>query len=187
MNKAREQESSADKKLSLVLLIVAIVAIAIIVLVNIPWGGSGAKVAKEYEYLTKDNVFVTIKGDKLKEKIEKGETFYLYIGSNKLDDADYFVYYADQLAKKYGVKEIYYLPINKMTTSDLEFVRENSIVELSIEVPNIIYFIGEENSEEASKCYRISSTEDIETYYGSNYYLLLKDYFENCASALQGE
>lgn len=183
MNKGKDQESSSDKKLSLVLLIVAIVAILIIVLVNIPWGGSGAKVAKDYEYLKKDNVFVTIKGDKLKEKIENGETFFLYIGSNKLDDADYFVYYADQLAKKYGVSEIFYLPLNKMTTSDLEFIRENSIVELSIEVPNMIYFVGEEDSSEVSKCYRISSAENIDKYYGANYWLLLQDFFKNCMDA----
>lgn len=183
MNKGKEQESSSDKKLSLVLLIVAIVAILIIVLVNIPWGGSGAKVAKDYEYLKNDNVFVTIKSDKLKEKIEKGETFFLYIGSNKLNDADYFVYYADQLAKQYGVSEIFYLPLNKMTTSDLEFVRENSIVELSVEVPNLIYFVGEGNLNEASKCYRISSVEDIDKYYGSNYWLLLQDFFKNCVNA----
>ncbi len=181
MNKVREQETSADKKLGLVMMIIAVVAILIIILVNIPWGGSGAKVAKEYEYLKRDNVFVTVKGKELKQKIESGETFYLYIGSNKQTDADYFVYYADQLAKKFNVDKIYYMPLNKMSNEDLEFIRENSINELSIEVPNMIYFVKDDASGN-SKSYRISNVEDFKEYYGSNYWLLLSDFFANCTS-----
>ena len=182
MNKVREPESSADKKFSTIMLLIALVGILIVVLVNIPWGGKGAKVAKEYDYLKNDNVFVTVKGNKLKEMIENGENFYLYIGSNKQTDADYFVYYADQLAKRFGIDKIYYFSLNKMSTTDLEFIRENSINELSIEVPNMIYFVKDETSGK-SKSYRISNIENFEEYYGSNYWLLLKDFFENCSNA----
>lgn len=170
--------SSTEKKFNTVVLLIGVIAILIIILVNIPWNGSGSKIMKEYEYLEKDHVFTSIDIDELKEKIESGEEFQLYIGNGDIDGVDYFVYYADQLAKKYDVEKIYYLSSKKMTTSDLEFVRENSINELSMGVPNIIFFEPTEDGN--SKASRISGLEDFEEYYGSNYWLLLEEYFKNC-------
>lgn len=170
--------SSTEKKFNAIVLLIGAIAILIIILVNIPWNGSGSKIMKEYDYLEKNHVFVSTDIDELKEKIENGDEFQLYIGNGDIEDANYFVYYADQLAKKYGVEEIYYLSSKKMSTSDLEFVRENSINELSMGVPNMIFFEPTESG--SSKASRISGLEDFEEYYGSNYWLLLEEYFKNC-------
>jgi len=179
MKKERVVEmSSAEKKFNTIVLLAGLVAIIIIILVNIPWRGAGTKIRKEYDYLEKDHVFVSIKMDDLKEKISNGETFQLFIGNGNMSDANYFAYYANELAKEYQVDKIYYLSTGKISTDDLAYIRENSINELSIGVPNMIYF--EPSNDGTSKASRISGLEDFTGHYGSNYWLLLSDYFKNC-------
>ena len=95
-----------------------------------------------------------------------------------MSDANYFAYYANELAKEYQVDKIYYLSTGKISTDDLAYIRENSINELSIGVPNMIYF--EPSNDGTSKASRISGLEDFSGHYGSNYWLLLSDYFKNC-------
>ncbi len=175
MNKeVKTQETRAEKIFYTIVVILGAIAILVIILVNIPWGGDSQKIAKRYEYLeTGKHVYQTITKDDLQKKIENGETFQLYVGNNGLDDVDYFVYYANELASSYNVSVIYYLDTEKISNDDLLYLRNNSIDELSIDVPNMIYY-------ENGKASRISSAEDFDKYYGSNYWLLLKDYFEKC-------
>ena len=175
MNKeVKTQETRAEKIFYRIVVILGLLAILVIVLVNIPWGGDSAKIAKKYEYLNKgEHVFVTLKEDELKKKIENGDSFQLYIGREDLENVDYFVYYANELAEEYKVSEIYYLDTKKISSETLLYLRQNSIDELSIEVPNLIFYVN-------GKASRISGAEDFDKYYGSNYYLLLKNYFENC-------
>lgn len=175
MNKeVKTQETRAEKIFYAIVMALGAIAIMVIVLINIPWGGDSGKIAKKYEYLNKgEHVFVSIKEDELKKKIENGESFQLFVGNEDLNDVDYFVYYANELAKEYKVSEIYYFDTKKITDEMVLYLRQNSIDELSIEVPNLIFY-------ENGKASRISGAEDFDKYYGSNYYLLLKNYFENC-------
>lgn len=175
MNKVdiKTEETRAEKIFYKIVVLLGIVAILIIVLVNVPWGGDKTKIKKEYEYLEKDHVYISIKVDEVKERLESKESFHLYIGNNDITDSGYFVYYANQLAEKYNIKEIYYLNNEKLNDDDILFLKENTISSLSMDTPNLIYF-------EEGSAKRISSAEDFDEFYGSNYWLLLEDYFENC-------
>ena len=74
---------------------------------------------KEYESLTsKDHVFKSIKYQDLMERIERGETFQVYIGSNELEEANQFVYETNKIAKEFNVKTIYYLRLNSLSTAE---------------------------------------------------------------------
>lgn len=175
MNKeVKTQETRAEKIFYAIVVAIGALAVLIIILVNIPWGGDSQKIAKQYEYLEKgEHVFETIESSQLKEKIDNNESFQLFVGNDELSDVDYFVYYANELAKKYNVDKIYYINTSNISSEDVLYLRQNSIDELSIEVPNLIFY-------ELGKASRISSAENFDKYYGSNYWLLLKDYFEKC-------
>lgn len=173
-NEVKTQETRAEKIFYAVILSIGAIIILAIIMFNIPWGGDAVKISKEYRYLDKNNhVYETLEVNELKEKLDNAESFQLYIGNSNLEDVDYFVYYANELAKKYGVEKIYYINSKELKSEDVLYLKQNSIDELSIEVPSLIYY-------KDGKASRISSAEDFDKYYGSNYYLLLKDYFLNC-------
>ena len=170
----KTQETRAEKIFYAIIMALGAVIIIAIILFNIPWGGDAKRISNEYTYLNyKEHVFTSINIEELKEKIDNNETFQLYIGNNNLENVNYFVYYANELAKDYNVEKIYYLNSKELKDTDILYLKEKSIDELSIDVPTLIYF-------SSGKANRISSAEDFDKYYGSNYYLLLKDYFINC-------
>lgn len=174
-------EDNFEKKLTKILMIIGTIAIVIVILVYFPWGGDKAKIAKEYEYLDNTHVYEYITMDEIKSKIDSGETFHLYLGSNKLSKVNYFVYYVNELAEEYKVEKVYYLNYSKLSQDDLTYLQQKSTPELKVSTPTMIYFKKNE-IEGISKAYDISCIRNFSADYESNYWLLLKDYFRYCYS-----
>lgn len=165
-----------DKKLYYIVIGLGLFAILLVILLSIPWGGDKKAIMKEYESLTsKDHVFKSIKYQDLMERIERGETFQVYIGSNELEEANQFVYEVNKIAKEFNVKTIYYLRLNSLSTAELTNIKIES--DMNISFPTLIYWEGDNASR--SVAHHISSLKDP-SYYDYNWYVLLTEYFEQC-------
>lgn len=165
-----------DKKLYYIVIGLGLFAILLVILLSIPWGGDKKAIMKEYESLTsKDHVFKSIKYQDLMERIERGETIQVYIGSNELEEANQFVYETNKIAKEFNVKTIYYLRLNSLSTAELTNIKIES--DMNISFPTLIYWEGDNASR--SVAHHISSLKDP-SYYDYNWYVLLTEYFEQC-------
>lgn len=165
-----------DKKLYYIVIGLGLFAILLVILLSIPWGGDKKAIMKEYESLTsKDHVFESIKYQDLMERIERGETFQVYIGSNELEEANQFVYEVNKIAKEFNVKTIYYLRLNSLSTAELTNIKIES--DMNISFPTLIYWEGDNASR--SVAHHISSLKDPR-HYDYNWYVLLTEYFEQC-------
>lgn len=165
-----------DKKLYYIVIGLGLFAILLVILLSIPWGGDKKAIMKEYESLTsKDHVFKSIKYQDLMERIERGETIQVYIGSNELEEANQFVYEVNKIAKEFNVKTIYYLRLNSLSTAELTNIKIES--DMNISFPTLIYWEGDNASR--SVAHHISSLKDP-SYYDYNWYVLLTEYFEQC-------
>jgi hypothetical protein len=165
-----------DKKLYYIVIGLGLFAILLVILLSIPWGGDKKAIMKEYESLTsKDHVFKSIKYQDLMERIERGETFQVYIGSNELEEANQFVYEVNKIAKEFNVKTIYYLRLNSLSTAELTNIKIES--DMNISFPTLIYWEGDNASR--SVAHHISSLKDPRHYY-YNWFDLLTEYFEQC-------
>ncbi len=165
-----------DKKLYYIVIGLGLFAILLVILLSIPWGGDKKAIMKEYESLTsKDHVFESIKYQDLMERIERGETIQVYIGSNELEEANQFVYEVNKIAKEFNVKTIYYLRLNSLSTAELTNIKIES--DMNISFPTLIYWEGDNASR--SVAHHISSLKDP-SYYDYNWYVLLTEYFEQC-------
>ena len=109
------------------------------------------------------------------ERIERGETFQVYIGSNELEEANQFVYEVNKIAKEFNVKTIYYLRLNSLSTAELTNIKIES--DMNISFPTLIYWEGDNASR--SVAHHISSLKDP-SYYDYNWFVLLTEYFEQC-------
>ena len=149
-----------DKKLYYIVIGLGLFAILLVILLSIPWGGDKKAIMKEYESLTsKDHVFKSIKYQDLMERIERGETFQVYIGSNELEEANQFVYEVNKIAKEFNVKTIYYLRLNSLSTAELTNIKIES--DMNISFPTLIYWEGDSASR--SVAHHISSLKDPDT------------------------
>ncbi|NLD26766.1 MAG: hypothetical protein GX661_05340 [Acholeplasmataceae bacterium] len=162
-----------EKKFTLIVVALALVAIVVVILVNLPWGGDKAAIDKEYESLDRDHVFESIDFDEFFRKIENNETFQIYIGSNKLNQVEYFVAAANKYAKEREIKTIYYLRSSELTTEQLDTIKQASSLEITL--PTLMYWMSGETKSEA---HHISSLEKIENY--PNWDALVRVYFERC-------
>jgi len=168
-----------EKKLTKIMMIIAAVAIATVILIYFPWGGEKGKIRGEYDFLeNNDHVFSYITMDEIKTNIESGVTFQLYLGNEKLEKVNYFVYYVDQLAKENNEEVVYYLDFEDMSIDDLTYIKTKSSIEVDASVPTMIYF-KRDIVDNVSKAFDISCIRDV-TDYESNYWPLLQDYFRNC-------
>jgi len=116
--------------------------------------------------------------DEIKTNIENGVTFQLYLGNEKLEKVDYFVYYVDQLAKENNEEVVYYLDFDDMSVDDLTYIKMKSSIEVDASLPTMIYF-KRDIVDNVSKAFDISCIRNLKDY-ESNYWLLLQDYFRNC-------
>lgn len=165
-----------EKKLYAIVIGLGLFAILLVILFSIPWGGDKKKIMKEYESLTsKDHVFVSINYRELMDKIERGETFQVYIGSNELEEANQFVFETNKIAKQFDVNTIYYLRLNSLETAELTNIKIES--DMNISFPTLIYWEGDNASR--SVAHHISSLKDP-SYYDYNWFVLLTEYFEQC-------
>ena len=165
-----------EKKFNFIVLGVGIIAILLVILLSIPWGGDKKAIMKEYDSLNrKDHVFVSINYKELMDKIKKGETFQVYIGSNEIENANQFVFETNKLAKQFNVKTVYYLRLNKLSNDEITKIKIESDMEISF--PTLIYWEGD--GTEKSVPYHISSLKDP-NYYDNNWLTLLTEYFEQC-------
>ena len=169
-----------EKKFTYILVSVAALAILVVILVNIPWGGDKAKIRREFENLDRDHVYETISYDDVYKKINSGETFQLFIGIGENSDGSEnvngrsFAYEANQLAKIYDVKTIYYLrlsDLNEEKLTNLKVTTSHYVV-----FPSLFFFEGEEPQ---SRAYEISGLRELEDY-DNNWRNLLTQYFKDC-------
>lgn len=165
----------SEKLLRNILFSVAGVAILIVILVSIPWGGDKGRIMREYDSLEdRNHVFVTISFDDLMNKINKGETFQVYVGSSTIPECEQFVFEANKLAKQNGIDTIYYLNYANLNEDQITQVKIKS--NLSITFPTLIYW---ENDGATSTAFHISSLKELANY-DSNWSILLTEYFEDC-------
>ncbi|MCK9536516.1 MAG: hypothetical protein M0R05_02820 [Bacilli bacterium] len=165
-----------EKKFTLIVIGVGVIAILLVILLSIPWGGDKKAIMKEYDSLDrKDHVFVSINYKDLMEKIERGETFQVYIGSNEIEHANQFVFETNKLAKQFNVKTVYYLRLNKLSDNELTKIKIES--DMNISFPTLIYWEGD--GLEKSVSHNISSLKDLK-FYDHNWLTLLTEYFEQC-------
>lgn len=165
----------SEKKFNLIVVGVSAVAILLVILLSIPWGGDKKAIMREYDSLdSKDHVYVSITYDELIKRIDKGESFQVYIGSPETQDANQFVYEANKLAKRFGIETIYYLRLQKLSDKELTKIKIESDTDITF--PTLIYWEG--SSTERSISYHISSLKSFDDY--GNWVTLLTEYFEQC-------
>lgn len=169
-----------EKKFTYILVSVATLAILVVILLNIPWGGDKAKIRREFENLDKDHVYETISYDEVYKKINSGETFQLFIGSGENPDGSAningrsFAYEANQLAKIYNVKTIYYLSLSELNEEELTNLKVTT--SHYVVFPSLFYF---ESEDPQSRAYEISGLRELEDY-DKNWRNLLTQYFTDC-------
>jgi hypothetical protein len=167
-----------EKKFTYLLVSAAALAILIVILVNIPWGGDKAAIRKEYDLESNEHVFETISFENMMEKINKNETFQVYVGSTKHDtEAKQFVYETNKLAKTKNIKTIYYLDLSKLSTGQLDEIKIES--NENDYFPTMIYFEGSDDFGR-SVATNISGLKDYKVNYKSNWSILITEYFEDC-------
>lgn len=160
-----------EKKFTYILVSVAVAAILFVILLNIPWGGERAKLAKEFE-LEKNHILVTISFDDVIKKINGAEEFQLFVGTT---DDKVFVHNANELAKEHGVEKIYYLNYRLLNEEQVDTLKANS--SSYIKFPSMLFF--EVYDEEFSSALYISGIKDINDFDG-NIRDLLSQYFIDC-------
>jgi hypothetical protein len=169
-----------EKKFTYILVSLAAIAILVVILLNIPWGGEKAKIAKEFN-IDKDHVYVMISEEDLYKKINSGETFQLFVGygmnPNKTPNLNgqSFAYEANKLAKTYNVEIIYY--INYLELNEEQLTNLKEATSFYTEFPSLFYFEGELG--EKSIALNISGLKDLEDFDGS-LLSLLEQYFKDC-------
>lgn len=179
----RENEivSRDDKMDARVYLWVGVAALVIIVGIilwsTIQWGGDKAAIRKEYSNLPEDHVFEYITMDQVKDKINKGESFHLFIGSGRMKDANDFVKYVDEYAKKkeYNIETVYYLKSTEISKADRNYFREMlSSFPTNLTAPSITYFA--KTISDTSTVVSSSLDRNI-AHFNNNLYNLIGDYF----------
>ena len=179
----RENEivSRDDKMDARVYLWVGVAALVIIVGIilwsTIQWGGDKAAIRNEYSNLPEDHVFEYITMDQVKDKINKGESFHLFIGSGRMKDANDFVKYVDEYAKKkeYNIETVYYLKSTEISKADRNYFREMlSSFPTNLTAPSITYFA--KTISDTSTVVSSSLDRNI-AHFNNNLYNLIGDYF----------
>jgi len=172
---AKANENPNEKKFYFIVIGVGVFAILLVILFSIPWGGDKKAIMDEYDSLDKrDHVFVSIDYKELMNKIEKGDTFQVYVGSNELEQANQFVYEVNKLAKQFNIKTVYYLRLHELTNEQLTNVKIES--DMNISFPSMIYWEGD--GIDRSVSHHISGLKEYENY--GNWLTLLTEYFEQC-------
>jgi len=174
--KVSEKMTAGEKKFTIILASLALIAIIIVILVYVPVGGDRSKIRREFGNLDKKHVFESISYDEVIEKINKGETFQLFIGSSFTVSDKSFAYEANQLAKEYNVEKIYYLRLYKLTNIQISNLKAETSV--YVEFHSLFYFEYDEDLNK-SYAYNISGLKNPSEY-GNNWQLLLDQYFQEC-------
>lgn len=166
-----------EKRLLKILLSIAAIAIIAVILIYIPWGGEKATFRKEFNIEDKEHVFDEIEFDKLEKMINQEKEFQVFLGSPKDEESSQFVYEANELAKEYDVEVIYYVNSDDLTEENRNYLL--GYFSDVMEFPTLAYFSSNDGE---YMLYPASSWKDYKNDYASNWYKLLKEYFEQCYS-----
>ncbi len=173
----KNQLDKLDKRIYSIVSILGVIAILVIIIITIFTNSDSNKIRKEFNLSDKHHVFETISMSQFKSFVENNQTFQVFIGNGDLEDAEFFAYSVNEIAKEHNINKIYYLSSKRLTNEDVLYIREKTISTLSFSIPTMIYF---ENVDGVSKSKQISSTENVNDY--GNYHILLEDYFNKCYS-----
>jgi len=164
-----------EKKYNFIVVGISVVAILLVILLSIPWGGDKKAIMKEYDSLeNKNHVYETIKYEDLMQKIAKGESIQVFVGSPSIEGVNQFVYEANKVAKQFNIKTVYYLKLDNLSNNQLTNLKIAS--DMNISFPTLIYWEDSDIGE--SVAYQISSLKKFDDY--GNWLTLLTEYFEQC-------
>lgn len=173
-------KSKVEKIVSYIIYAVGAVLIILVIALSINCHGDAGRIAKKYKSLDVDNVFEYIKFDELNEKINNGESFHVLLINTTLDDADYYIFCVNQIAKKMQEaneefdETIYVFDTYKLKDEEIRFFKD--IKYNILKSPNLVYY--EQGIEDHSVVVDTTIFYDVSDYYGNQYYLIF-EYFSN--------
>jgi len=159
--------------------IVALLGIIAIIIVIIVFAlkGKPDPIANEYEYLEEGHMVVEINYDQFIEYTNNKDDFQLILGNNELEDAKYYVYYANELSVEYNVEKLYYLNTNNLDSNQKTYFKQDlGLTNKIFNNMNLIYF---ENGVVSSQTF----SGDIEEY--GNCWEQLVSYFKECYGEIE--
>lgn len=140
-NKEVVERSKFEKYYNIIIVALAVIAIAVVLIIFIPKSGKSNEYTRDYEYLPYENVYEKISIDDLKNKINEKETFHLVVCDSSLKDANYFMYYLNELAIEEEVSKVYYIKVSDLKGSDKPFFTiELGLGKDIFDMPNVLFF-----------------------------------------------
>lgn len=176
--KPEEPMSRTQKIFMTVVMSVMVAAIILVVLLNIPWGGDKAKIAKAYDSLSKDHVFKTATVDEMTALAKENGSFYLMVSSPSLSTANQFVYEVNAVAKEEGISLVYYIDSTSLTASEIRSVRA-LVDDSGVTFPSLAKFVPTENGSSATPSAHCCDRTDSHslTNYQGNLRLLVREVY----------
>lgn len=174
-----EEKSKVEKIISYVIYGICASLILLVILLSINCHGDAGKLAKKYDSLTNDNIFEILDFKELQEKIANGETFDLLLINTKFENAEYYIYCVDIVAKNVlkeeveGFEKVYVFDTYKLKDEETKFFKD---VKYNIlKEPNIISYAT--TIEDYSVVVDSTIFYDVEEHFNNQFYLI-NDYFK---------
>ncbi len=167
----KEPMTKAEKIFSGIVVAIGVIAIIIVIIVI---GGKGKTdpIRYEYDVLNEDHRVVKIDYNEFIDMVVGEKDFQLILGNKNLEDAKYYIYYANELCEQYDVETLYYLDSSTLDSKEEKYIKQDMQLTSAIfDAMNVIYF---ENGQVASQTF----TGDLEEY--GNCWDQLVDYFKEC-------
>ena len=172
----KEKLTKGEKIFYSVVAALGVIAIIIVIIV-FALKGKPDPLANEYEYLEEGHMVVEISYDEFIQYTDEKQDFQLILGNNELEDAKYYVYYSNELSKKYNVEKLYYLNTNELSSSEKTYFKQTlGLTNKIFESMNLVYF---ENGIISSQTF----SGDIEEY--GNCWDQLVAYFTECYGEIE--
>ncbi len=137
----KESLTKGEKIFYSVIGALGLIAVIIVLIVFIPQGGKKDNVIKQFPYLEEGHLVEEMTFDEFETKLETGEEFQLILGNNTLEDATYYVVYANELIKDYDIEKIYYINTLELSSSEKNYFKQDlGLTNAIFEEMNLIYF-----------------------------------------------
>lgn len=132
--------SKAEKYYYYIVSIVAVIALVVALIILIPKAKNDNDNNQEYVYLPKENVFEEISFDIFKEKVSSDEVFLVVLNNKNIDEANYFMYYVNDLATQKNIEKIYYLNTIDIKGLNKSYINIDLGLMGALEESTIIYY-----------------------------------------------
>lgn len=177
-----EEKSKFEKIVSYIIYAVGAALIILVIALSINCHGDAGRLAKKYKSLTNENVYELVKFDELQEMISNGEKFDLLLINTKFDEANYFIYCTDLVAKNNNIETVYVFDTYKLKDEETKFFKD--IKYNILKAPHIVsYDVTIEDYSVPVDCTVFYDVEE----YDNNVYYLIENYFEKMYSEVEEE